>query len=56
MLIVKDIKVRSFDLNFLDLFWSVDPTYEDIYNFEFTIEKSTSQFGPFYDLTKPFRN
>ena len=56
MLIVRDIKVRSFDLNFLDLFWNVEPTYEDILNFEFVVEKSTSQFGPFYDLTKSFRN
>ena len=56
MLSVKNIQVRSFDLNYLDLFWEVDPTFEDILNFEFVVEKSTSQMGPFYDLTKPFRN
>ena len=54
MLNVKNIRIRNFDVNYLDVYWDVDPVYEDIHDYEFVLEKSHSQFGPFFDLTKAF--
>tara|TARA_B100000131_G_scaffold290071_1_gene302562 strand:- start:1430 stop:2314 length:885 start_codon:yes stop_codon:yes gene_type:complete len=56
MLEVVNIRVRSFDLDYLDLFWEVAPTHEDVADYTFVVEKSLSEFGPFYDLTDPFAN
>ena len=56
MLNVTHIRIRNFDVNYLDVYWDVDPIYEDIHNYEFVLEKSHSQFGPFFDLTKAFTN
>jgi hypothetical protein len=53
---VNNIRVVSFDVDHLDIFWDIEPTYEDVCNYSFVIEKSYSQFGPYFDLTKEFRN
>jgi hypothetical protein len=53
---VSNILVRSFVLDYLDIFWEVQPTYEDLLDYEFFVEKSNAQFGPFMDLVGPFRN
>jgi hypothetical protein len=56
MLEVRNIRVRSYDIDHLDLFWEVVPTYEDPLDYTFVVEKSNSEFGPFLDLTGEFRN
>lgn len=56
MLKVTNIRVRSFDLDYLDLYWDIEPTFEDVNDFSFVVEKSYSQFGPYFDLTGSFRN
>ena len=56
MLQVTNIRVRSFDLDYLDVFWDVEPTYEDILDYSFTVEKSNAEFGPFHKLAGPFRD
>lgn len=56
MLKVTNIRVRSFDKDYLDIYWDVEPIYDDVLDYEFVIEKSTSQYGPFQDLTGAFRN
>jgi hypothetical protein len=53
---VRNIRIRNFDVSYLDVYWDVDPVYDDIHDYEFILEKSNSQFGPFFDLTKPFVN
>ena len=54
MINVTNIQVRSFDLGYLDLYWDVSPCHEDINNYEFVVEKSDNEFGPYHDLTIPF--
>jgi hypothetical protein len=53
---VCNIRVRSFDVDYLDVYWDVEPSYEDINNFEFVLEKSPAEFGSYEDLTKPLIN
>ena len=56
MLEIVNIRVKSFELDYLDLFWELEPTSEDVNDYSFVVEKSYSEFGPFSDLTKPFKN
>jgi hypothetical protein len=51
---ITNIQVRSFDLGYLDLYWDVSPCHEDVNNYEFVVEKSDNELGPYYDLTVPF--
>ena len=54
MLQLKNIRVVSFDIDYLDIFWDVEPTYDDVLNYSFVIEKSDAEFGPYQDLTQEF--
>jgi len=56
LLSVTNIRVRSFDLGYLDIYWDIEPSFEDITNYEFVVEKSDNEFGPYHDLTVPFVN
>jgi hypothetical protein len=56
MLEVTNIRVRSFDLSYLDIYWDIAPSFEDILNYEFTVEKSENEFGPYRDVHNPVVN
>jgi len=51
MLEVTNIRVRSFDVSYLDVYWDVAPCYEEIKDYEFVLQVSDSEFGPYHDLT-----
>lgn len=53
MIKINRIRVRSYDLDFLDIDWQVSPFAGDVKDYEFYVEKSTRQAGPFYDLVGP---
>lgn len=53
MLKVTNIRVRSFDLGYLDIYWDIEPSFEELNNYEFIVEKSDNEFGPYFDLTIP---
>lgn len=53
MLEVTNIRVRSFSLDYLDIYWDLAPTYEDVLDYEFIVQTSDSEFGPYYNLTIP---
>ena len=53
MINVSRIRVRSYDLDFIDVDWQVSPFNGDIRDYSFYVEKSTRQAGPFYDLVGP---
>ena len=55
MITVKDIRVRSFDIDYLDVYWSVD-TNEDLQKYAFIVQKAYNQFGPFNDITGQIRD
>jgi len=57
MLEVKNIRVSSFDLDHLDIFWEVGDTDEEISRADFYILRSTDgPVGPFERIAGPFVN
>jgi len=53
---VTNIRVRSFDVGYLDIYWDIKPVFEDVNNYEFIVQKSENEFGPYHDLTVPVVN
>lgn len=51
MIEVTNIRVRSFDVSYLDIYWDVAPCYEDLNDYEFVLQLSDAEFGPYHDLT-----
>lgn len=51
MLEVTNIRVRSFDVGYLDIYWDLAPCYEDTLDYEFVVQMSEAEFGPYQDLT-----
>lgn len=51
MLEVVNIRVRSFDVGFLDIYWDIAPCYEETKDYEFIVQISDAEFGPYHDLT-----
>jgi hypothetical protein len=51
MLEVTNIRVKSFDVGYLDVYWDVAPCYESTQDYEFVVQVSEAEFGPYYDLT-----
>lgn len=56
MLKVTNIRVRSFDINYLEVFWDIESTFEDVNDYVFVVERGNSEFGPWVDATGEFRN
>lgn len=56
MLTVKDLKVVSLDQDYLDLYWAIDNTFEDVNSFTFTIERSEAAMGPWDQASQPFED
>lgn len=53
MLDVSHIWVRSFDLSYLDIYWEVGASFEDIADYQFIVEAAEEEFGPFYAISAP---
>lgn len=53
MITVGDIVVQSFDLDHLDLFWTVEETGEDVQDYDFYVLRSGSPGGPYHTLSGP---
>lgn len=53
---IKDLKVRSLDLNFHEISWSIENTSEDILDYTFQILRSESPNGPFEPLSVAFKD
>ncbi len=56
MLDVTNIRVRSFDLNYLDVYWDVAPCHEDINQYEFYVVRSDAEFGEYAEVAGPLVN
>lgn len=54
MLFVRDIKVRSLDVDFNQVSWKIDDTSEDVLDYTFQVLRSESSAGPWDALTEPF--
>jgi len=53
-LVFKNLKVRSFSLDFLEVLWEIEDTYLDPLDFTFHILRSESPMGPFDTVAGPF--
>ena len=53
MLQATNIRVRSFDLSYLDIYWDVTDTAEQVLDYEFYIQRSTNETGPFVTIAGP---
>ena len=51
---IKEIKVRSLDLDFNELSWTLQDTQEDVLNYTFQVYRCESPMGPFEVISIPF--
>lgn len=56
MLQVTKLYARSFDLDHMDVFWEIEGFHGNIRQFEFTLLRSESSFGPWEPLSAPFED
>lgn len=54
MLKVCNIRVRSFDLDYLDIVWEIGPTTEDIFDYDFYVQRSENEYSDYVDIVGPF--
>ena len=45
MIKVADIQVKSFDIDYLDIYWTLEDAFEDINGYEFIVERADTEFG-----------
>jgi len=55
-LTIKDLKVRSLDIDFNEVSWTLADTIEDVLDYNFQVLRSESPSGPFDDLSVPFQD
>ncbi len=53
MIVVRDLKVVSFSQDFLDLSWTIEDTIENVLDFDFFIQRSEGEEGPFDTVGGP---
>jgi len=51
---LKDLKVRSLDLDFNEITWTVSDTTVDVLDYTFQVLRSESPMGPFAEISKEF--
>ena len=56
MLDVRALKVRSLDVDFLELSWEINDTTEDVLDYTFQVERSEAVSGPWEALAPPFQD
>jgi len=54
MLVVRKLRVKSFLVDCLDLFWEIESTVEDPLDYGFVVERSESPGGPWDQLSQEF--
>lgn len=53
MLHIINERVISFSIDYLDVYWEIKPTTEDIQDYSFYVERSEAEAGPWDPLTGP---
>ena len=51
MLKLSNVKVMSFDIDHLDIFWDVKPFFEDALTYHFTVLRSDNELGPYASIS-----
>jgi hypothetical protein len=55
-LVIKDLKVRSLDQDFLELSWKIEDVRDDVLDYTFQVFRSESPEGPWDPLGVPFED
>lgn len=53
---IKDLHVRSLDIDFNEVSWKLDDTSEDVFDYTFQVQRSESPSGPWEDLSVSFQD
>ena len=53
MLEVTNIRVRSYDLGYLDVYWDLSTCFEDVLQYEFVVQRSGAEFSEYEDVSAP---
>ena len=53
MITFKNERVVSFSLDYLDVFWEIEPTTEDLQQYEFFVQRSEAEAGPWDTIAGP---
>ena len=56
MLRISDIRIRSFDVDYLDVYWDLEESFENVNAYDFVVERSDSEFGPYLPISTPLIN
>jgi hypothetical protein len=51
---VTKLQVKSLELDHLDVYWEIEDSSEDAWDYTFTVERSESPMGPFDQVSEPF--
>jgi hypothetical protein len=54
MISISKVWVRSLDVDYLDVYWEIEDTGEDAWDYTFTVERSESPMGPFDQVSEAF--
>lgn len=54
MIEIRNLKVHSLELDYLDLTWELEPTTEDVWDYTFAVERSESPLGPWDPISASF--
>ncbi len=54
MITVRRERVVSFSLDYIDVYWEIEPTLEDVQEYEFSVERAESEGGPWIPIAGPF--
>ena len=47
MIKIANVQVKSFDIDYLDIYWDLEDAFEDINRYEFLVERAETEFGPY---------
>lgn len=53
MIKLRNIRTLSFELDYMDVLWEVEPTTEDIQEYQFFVERSEAEAGPWLQIAGP---
>jgi len=55
MLNPSNLRIRAFDRGYLDIFWDLGSTFDDLNNYDIYVQKAEAEFGPYVDVSPALR-
>jgi len=56
MLDIARVRVRSFSVDYLDIHWDIAPTFEDVLDYNFVVQRSAQQYVGYVDISPEIIN